>query len=128
MDNKEVAKEWFVFADFDLESAVFLLKMKPKPLEIIAYHCQQCAEKYLKGFIAFHGGQIKKTHDLVVLNRECQKYDNSFKDIIDECINLTDYGVQVRYPFHIDIEEQDVDFAIRNTEKIKTFILDKMNV
>lgn len=128
MDNKEVAKEWFVFADFDLESPVFLLKMKPKPLEIIAYHCQQCAEKYLKGFIAFHGGQIKKTHDLVVLNRECQKYDNSFKDIIDECINLTDYGVQVRYPFHIDIEEQDVDFAIRNTEKIKTFILDKMNV
>lgn len=128
MDNKEVAKEWFVFADFDLESAVFLLKMKPKPLEIIAYHCQQCAEKYLKGFIAFHGGQIKKTHDLVVLNRECQKYDNSFKDIIDECINLTDYGVQVRYPFHIDIEEQDVDFAIRNTEKIKSFILDKMNV
>ncbi len=93
MDNKKIAKEWFVFADFDLESAVFLLKMNPKPLEIIAYHCQQCAEKYLKGFIAFQGGQIKKTHDLIVLNRECQKYENSFKDIIDECINLTDYGV-----------------------------------
>ena len=31
MDNKNIAKEWFVYADFDLKSAVFLLKMKPKP-------------------------------------------------------------------------------------------------
>ncbi|WP_230869408.1 HEPN domain-containing protein [Iocasia frigidifontis] len=61
MDNREIAQEWFELADYDLQSAVFLLKMKPKPLEIMAYHCQQSVEKYLKGFLAFHGGQIKKT-------------------------------------------------------------------
>ncbi|WP_205739159.1 HEPN domain-containing protein [Halocella sp. SP3-1] len=110
MDNREIAQEWFELADYDLQSAVFLLKMKPKPLEIMAYHCQQSVEKYLKGFLAFHGGQIKKTHDLIFLNKECQKYDALFKNIIDECINLTDYGVQVRYPFHIDIEEEDLNW------------------
>lgn len=127
MDNKEIAREWFELADYDLKSAVFLLNMKPKPLEIIAYHCQQSAEKYLKGFLAFHGGEIKKTHDLVSLNQQCQKYDSSFRDIMEECINLTDYGVQVRYPFHIDIEEQDVKSAIKDTEKIKAFVLVKVN-
>lgn len=40
MDTSIVAKEWFVKAELDLNSAIFLLDMKPKPLEIIAYHCQ----------------------------------------------------------------------------------------
>jgi HEPN domain-containing protein len=126
MDNNEVAQEWFTIADYDLKSAVFLLDMKPKPLEIIAYHCQQCVEKFLKGFIAFNGGQIKKTHDLVVLNRECQNYDKSFKEIIEQCINLTDYGVQVRYPFHFDLENKDIELAIKDIKKVKSFVLSKV--
>ncbi|MFW6306182.1 MAG: HEPN domain-containing protein [Bacillota bacterium] len=127
MNNKNIAEEWFAFANSDLKSAIFLLRMKPTPLEIISYHCQQCAEKYLKGFIAFHGGKIKRTHDLVVLNRECQKFDISFQNIIEECINLTDYGVQVRYPFHIDIEEHDVKNAIKESKKIRKFIINKIS-
>ncbi|NLY11165.1 MAG: HEPN domain-containing protein [Firmicutes bacterium] len=122
MDNIAVAKEWFTLADLDLQSAVYLQRMKPKPLEIIAYHCQQSAEKYLKGFIAFSGARIRKTHDLVVLNRDCQRYNSSFIEIMDECINLTDYGVNVRYPFHVDLEERDVAEAIEDAEIIKEFI------
>lgn len=44
MNNKDIAKEWFMFANNDLNSAEFLLNMKPLPLEIICYHCQQSAE------------------------------------------------------------------------------------
>ena len=128
MDTKENAKEWFTLAGFDLKSAVFLLDMKPKPLEIIAYHCQQAAEKYLKGFIAFYGGEVRKTHDLVVLNRECQKYESSLEEIMNECVNLTDYGVHVRYPFYIDIEEQDVKMAIEDAQKVKLFIQALTNI
>ncbi|WP_200800676.1 HEPN domain-containing protein [Carboxydothermus pertinax] len=43
--------------------AKYLMNMIPKPSNIICYHCQQSAEKYLKGFIALNGGQILKTHD-----------------------------------------------------------------
>ncbi|WP_282433370.1 HEPN domain-containing protein [Desulfosporosinus sp. FKA] len=41
-------------AETGLQSALFLLNMHPAPLEIICYHCQQSAEKYLKGYIALN--------------------------------------------------------------------------
>jgi HEPN domain-containing protein len=58
MDNKTVAKEWFIIAQANLASADFLQNMKPAPLEIICYHCQQSAEKYLRGYLAHHGDNI----------------------------------------------------------------------
>jgi HEPN domain-containing protein len=58
MKNHDIAIEWFKMAEIDINSANFLLAMKPVPFEIICYHCQQCVEKYLKGFIALNGGQI----------------------------------------------------------------------
>jgi len=126
MNNRDIAKEWFNFAESDLKSAKFLLEMNPIPLEIICYHCQQSAEKYLKGYIALKGGHIIKTHDLTHLNKFCVKYDNDFYKIEDECVELVDYGVQVRYPFSLDLEEYDMTNAIKSANSIRDFILDKV--
>ena len=126
MNNKDVANEWFSFADNDLNSAKFLRQMRPAPLEIICYHCQQSAEKYLKGYIAFNGGNVIKTHDLTILNKLCMDYDKNFGYIDDDCIELVDYGVQVRYPFNIELEEQDMKKAIESAEKIEEFIKSKI--
>lgn len=125
MDNKQISLEWFEMAEYDLKTALFLLDMKPIPTEIICYHCQQSAEKYLKGFIALNGEEILKTHDLTTLNKKCCSYDKEFNALEEACINLTDYGVQVRYPFHVDIEEMDMKLAIENAKKIKEFTLKK---
>lgn len=122
MDNRDIAQEWFKMADIDFDSANFLLAMKPVPFEIICYHCQQCVEKYLKGYIALNGGQILKTHDLFILNKECANFQNEFNEIENECMELTDYGVQVRYPFHIEIEDCDVRNALKNTQKVIDFV------
>ena len=103
MDNKDVAKEWFKIAETDLSSAEFLQNMQSIPTEIICYHCQQSAEKYLKGFLSLKGEAIKRSHDLVILNKECQKYDADFETIEEDCLMLTDYGVNIRYPFPMDI-------------------------
>lgn len=62
MDNMQIANEWFEFAELDLKTAIYLLDMKPKPNEIICYHCQQSAEKFLKGYLVSEGEEIKKTH------------------------------------------------------------------
>lgn len=51
MDNKTGAQEWFDLAVMDMRSAEYLTNMKPVPIEIICYHCQQSAEKYLKGYL-----------------------------------------------------------------------------
>lgn len=48
-DNILDAKEWTAFEEADLEVAVHLTKtFRPKPLEIICFHCQQASEKAVK--------------------------------------------------------------------------------
>jgi len=41
---------------------------------------------------------------------------------------LTDYGVNVRYPFPIDINESDMNLALKSARKIKNYILRKSNM
>ena len=125
MSNLELAQEWFRVAEMDLASAIFLQNMKPVPVEIIGYHCQQAAEKFLKGYLAFHGEAIRKTHDLVLLNKLCQVHESEFKQIENACLNLTDYGVHIRYPFPLDVDEADLAFALKSTSQIKDLVLQK---
>ena len=126
INNKDIANEWFAFADNDLKSAKFLLRMHPTLLEIICYLCQQSAEKYLKGFIAMNGGKILKTHDLTLLSKFCIEYDQSFQKIQDACIELVDYATQARYPFHLELDEHDQKKAVESAEEIRKLILSKV--
>jgi len=128
MDNKIIAQEWFRYAQQDLSSAKYLQNMKLVPIEIICDHCQQSIEKYLKGFIALHGGTIQKTHDLIALNKACSVIDITFTSILDDCLNLTDYGVQARYPFSLELQEADVHLAIQSAERIEAFLQKKISI
>jgi len=121
-DNK-IVSEWIDYTQRDLESAKHLLSMRPIPLEIVCYHCQQAAEKFLKSFLISNSEQIKRTHDLQYLCKLCIKFDSSFSTLEDACIDLTEYGIQARYPLHIDIEESDMRLAIKNAELIRDSII-----
>lgn len=125
MVNLDIANEWFDIAEKDLSSAKFLLDMHPIPLEIICYHCQQSSEKFLKGFLALNEHEIIKTHDLVLLNKFCMEYDVEFRSIEEDCVRLTDFSINIRYPYPLDLIESDVRIAIKDAEKIKSFVLAK---
>lgn len=126
MDNIDAAKEWINIAQADFASANYLQNMQPIPIEIICYHCQQSAEKYLKGFLAKQGEEIRKTHDLVLLNSKCQEFDNEFKKLEEECLMLTDFAVNVRYPYKLDINESDMRLALTFAKNIKELVLSKL--
>ena len=126
MDKHKIVNEWLNIAEMDIASAKFLQNMHPLPVEIICYHCQQSAEKYLKGFLAFKENEVLKTHDLLVLNNLCQKYDKDFLSINEECLRLTDYGVNIRYPYPMDLNKSDMKIALKDSQKIKAFILSKI--
>jgi len=128
MDNKDVAKEWFKVAETDLASAEFLQGMRPIPIEVICYHCQQTAEKHLKGFLALKGEAIEKIHDLVRLNKMCRKYAEDFETIEEDCLMLTDYAVNVRYPFPMDVNEADMHLALKSARKIRDFVSGKVDI
>ncbi|ETR68858.1 MAG: HepN domain protein [Candidatus Magnetoglobus multicellularis str. Araruama] len=125
MDNKQIASEWFVIAEKDILSAKYLQNMHPIPVEIICYHCQQSSEKYLKGFLVLNGHKVIKTHDLVYLNQLCCSYDESFKILEKESLRLTDYGVNIRYPYPMDLNIADMKLAIKDAEVIQGYILEK---
>ena len=53
MNGQETwSSEWLDLAEMDLGAAEYLLGMRPVPVEIICYHCEQAAEKMLKGTLA----------------------------------------------------------------------------
>ena len=121
MDNK-IILDWFNFADMDLDSAEYLSTMQRQPLEIICYHCQQSAEKFLKGFLIFNGiEEPPKIHNLVTLCDMCEKFDSCFTEIIKQCSVLTLYGVQPRYPNEIIVENSDMKKALEYANQIKNF-------
>ena len=90
-------KEWLEFAAMDLDSAQFLLGMRPVPVEIICYHCEQAAEKLLKAVLVAADVEPPKTHDLIQLCKKCAELDEEYEALADSCIELSPYGVQVRY-------------------------------
>lgn len=119
MVNKDIAVEWFKIAETDLASANYLQNMKPVPIEIICYHCQQSAEKFLKGYLAFLGERILKTHDLVHLNKYCLEHDVEFSVLKNDCQMINDYAVTARYPFPVDIDKSDMSLALQGALRIK---------
>lgn len=83
MDKSNNDFSWFEYAENDFEAATILsAQLKPK-YEIVCYHCQQCAEKVLKGYIASNNGRLLKTHDLEVLCQTSANYDPDFENIIE---------------------------------------------
>lgn len=126
MDKDNEYFKWLEYAENDFEAAEILSQqIKPK-YEIVCYHCHQCAEKILKGYIASKNGKIQKTHDLVVLCESCGKYDPEFDTIIGNCSDLTIYASETRYPNTLEIEDYHMKKALKDTLKIRDFAKSKI--
>ena len=129
MNGQETwSSEWLDLAEMDLDVAEFLLAMRPIPVEIICYHCEQAAEKLLKGALVQFGVEPPKTHDLLQLCRLCMEKDSQFEQLTDACVELTPYGVQVRYPSNLELDESDVRCALRECRKIHEFVQQKLEL
>lgn len=126
-ENKLFESAWFEFAEHDYNSAKHLFDtMYPKPLEIICYHCEQAVEKYLKGILVYFGNTNKKTHDVSFLLEECEKClgVSIEEEYFDICDMLTPYGVAVRYPHEIYVDEIMAKKALDSVVEIKNMLLE----
>jgi HEPN domain-containing protein len=66
--------------------------------EVVAFHCQQAAEKYLKAVLVRYQIEFPKTHDLIKLLEKVAAAGRSLADSLRFANVLTPYGVEVRYP------------------------------
>ena len=120
------SSEWLDFAYMDLSAAEHLLTMRPLPVEIICYHCEQAAEKFLKATLVQFDREPPKTHDLIQLCKLCCEVDTQFEQLADSCIELTPYGVQVRYPSNLELDESDAVCALKECRLVQGFVCQKL--
>ena len=124
-DKLNVVRSWFKKAENDLRTAEHTLTLEHPPCDTVCFHAQQCAEKYLKGFLTFHEIDFPKTHSIEDLVLLCQKVAPSIESEVGDVEILSSYGVEVRYPDEIyyDIPEEDAREAIELAKKVKTVVL-----
>ena len=122
MAERELALEWLRFAKMDLSSAEYLLTHRPLPKEIICFHCQQAAEKGLKGILVNNEIVPPKIHDLEKLYAMCEEYVPNINTIGTTCNILNQYGSQPRYPEEISITENDVQEALVCAKAVLKFL------
>jgi HEPN domain-containing protein len=94
----ELVRQWAAKADGDYLAAEQLLKA-PSPLrDIVAFHCQQAVEKYLKALLVQHAVEFPKTHNLKELLALLLPVLPELARALSDVSVLTPYGVEVRYP------------------------------
>ncbi len=95
--KNEIVKEWFERAKRNFESSKTLYLNDGYPEEIV-FLLHQAIEKYLKGYLIFHGWKLKKIHDIYILVCEAVNYDESFKEFLEFGKKLTSFYYEERYP------------------------------
>lgn len=100
LDEQKIAdtKAWLVKAHRDLGAAELFLDQADPFLDMAVYHCQQAAEKALKGFLFWHDVPFRKTHNLLELLDQCVVLDETLNVLKETAQRLTPFAAEFRYP------------------------------
>jgi len=91
-------REWAAHADDDLRVAEHTLTLPDEcPYRLVAYHAQQCAEKYLKAFLVLRRIDFPFTHNIARLLELCSERAD-WADTIKDAEELTPFAITARYP------------------------------
>ena len=124
----ELTEEWIFKAEEDIYSADLLLHGGEIPVpDYVCFHCQQCAEKYLKAYLQEQQVEFKRRHDLIPLLRLCLSLDKDFQTIKKDLSTLDRYAVIVRYP-GIKIDVKTAEEALKQAGRVRTFVRKKLKI
>ncbi len=91
---------WVRTAEDDLLTARKMLTLgKHSPYQVVAFHSQLCAEKYLKALLTLHSVVFPGTHDLIELRRLIPRKARFPANPGDVAV-LSTYAVEARYPWY----------------------------
>lgn len=96
--KREWVRAWLLKARNDLETARQISYLPDGHLDAAIYHCQQAAEKAVKGFLAFRDHRSERTHDVERLVALATGYEPGFSTWANVGSLLTPYATAYRYP------------------------------
>jgi HEPN domain-containing protein len=96
--QRDEAKAWLAKADEDLRAIRLCLDAGPPVLGVAAYHCQQAAEKLIKGLLVLSAVPFRKTHDLDELSHLAVPAHPDAEPLLAHLRVRTYWGFAFRYP------------------------------
>ena len=125
--NDEAVGLWIRKAESDLKIGRDGLATEDPATDAICFHMPQCAEKYLKAFLIFHGQEVPRTHDIAFLIMRCTQIAPEFQQLIEwDAPSLTTYAVEVRYDPIAFPTVEEAKYAVSLAEQVRDFVRAKL--
>ena len=123
MNNREIIEQWLLKADHDLATAKLVLLHLPDFFDMIAFHCQQTVEKYLKAYLLYLEIDFRPVHDLRYLLNLVITKDETLDFLYLNISQLNDYAVKIRYPDQtIFLSIAELEEAIQLSQTVKELV------
>ena len=95
---KKATARWVRKAEADFVGARNLLPIRPPLYDLVCFHCQQAAEKYLKALMQEIGMAVPRIHRLEKLLTLVLPGDPALRPLRRSLVSLSRYAVDYRYP------------------------------
>lgn len=121
--------QWVERAEHDLTNAEHTLELEDDcPFDTVAFHAQQCAEKYLKAWLVENDVDFARTHDLVILVGLAREAGLTEIDA-SEIAPLNRYAVESRFPGEWDpITLEDATEAVEIARRVRASIREALSL
>lgn len=123
-DQLRQVRQWLEKADHDLRNAEHTLTIRDEecPFDTVCFHAQQCVEKNLKGWLAFRGVDVPRSHDLVVLLNLAMP--TGLRGIpVQDVQPLNRYTIEARYPGDWDpIDRAEAERAVTIARRVRDIV------
>ena len=122
------ASQWVQKAEEDYRAALRLMKFRNGPTyNLVCFCAQQCAEKYIKGFLTLAGKKFPPSHQIEhMLLPLCLEVDKSFEFVRELFRRLDSYSVTFRYPGE-DAAREEATKAVGAMKRIREFLRPKLS-
>ena len=125
--KQELVKNWLSKARRELDSAIRLASGPDPLLDTAIYHCQQSAEKALKGWLTYYDQRFEKTHDVRMLVTLAVALQPDFANWFNAAESLTPYATAYRYPGEtFEPEPSEFESALQMSQGLYRFILSSL--
>lgn len=129
--SQALAKHWFQKAENDLLNVRNNLQAEQYASDTVCFHCQQAAEKYLKGFLAWRRMPFAKTHDLLELLKWVRQVAGVDVEMLSTYLLFLDpYSVSVRYPqeYEEEPDETEVQEAVEAAYAVRAWVRSRLGL
>jgi len=93
--------------------------MKPMPIEIICYLCQQATEKSIKAVLYYFQKHVLETHSIIKLLEEVNVDKQYIHLDKRDAATITRFATRTRYAERrIDVNKEDAVFALKKAKQI----------